>query len=262
MFKALLERQKNVERQARTYKELTDPGLDEQIRLKEFSEEQANVEQALAQLKEDFQTHAQEVEPEYPKVAQDARKIADDIRKRQIGDLMESASTRLAWADARGGHERAQEAYQEMQAMVGVCNSSGSDAQAECVLRLKMTMNMALGSTLQQLAKGFNPGSGQAPGDGMGAGLSGRAGAGGGQTQVAVFGPESIRKNPLSKGGGRSNRKTQSAPEQPESIAASIEELTTAKNAELELPGGGGERIMHEYRKLIEAYFKRVAEEK
>src|SRR5438034_3709032 len=153
MFKALLERQKNVERQARSYKDLADPGLDEQIRLKEFSEEQGQVEGALAQLKEDFQAHAQEVESDYPKVAQDARKIAEEIRKRQIEDLMESASTRLAWADARGGHEKAQEAYQEMQAMVGVCNSAGGEAQAECELRLKMTMNMALGKTLQQLAK-------------------------------------------------------------------------------------------------------------
>jgi len=28
------------------------------------------------------------------------------------------------------------------------------------------------------------------------------------------------------------------------------------------MPGGGGERLMQEYRKLIEDYFKRVAEEK
>ena len=262
MFKALLERQKNVERQARSYKDLADPGLDEQIRLKEFSEEQGQVEGALAQLKEDFQAHAQEVESDYPKVAQDARKIAEEIRKRQIGDLMESASTRLAWADARGGHEKAQEAYQEMQAMVGVCNSAGGDAQAECELRLKMTMNMALGNTLQQLAKGFNPGSSQGLGNPFGAGLSGRSGNSGGQTQVAIFGPDSLKKNSLSKGGGRSNRKTQGAPEQPEAVAASIEEITTAKNTDLEMPGGGGERIVQEYRMLIEDYFKRVAEEK
>jgi chromosome segregation ATPase len=56
MFKALLERQKNVERQVRSYKDVADPGLDERIRLKEFAEEQASVEQALAQLKEDFHT--------------------------------------------------------------------------------------------------------------------------------------------------------------------------------------------------------------
>ena len=56
--------------------------------------------------------------------------------------------------------------------------------------------------------------------------------------------------------------KTQAAPEQPEAVAASVEELATTKNTELELPGGGGERIMQEYRKLIEEYFKRVAEEK
>ena len=260
MFKALLDRQQNVERQARTYKDLADPGLDEQIRLKEVSEEQAAVEQALAQLKEDFQTHAKEIDADYPKVADDARGIADEIRKRQIEDLMESASTRLAWTDAKGGHEKAQDAYQEMQAMVGVCNGAGGDAQAECELRLKITMNMALGNTLQQLAKGLNPGSGM--GAGLGAGWSGQSGTGGGRTQFAVFGPDSLMQNRLSKGGGRSARKTQAAPEQPEAVAASIEELTAAKNNQLELPGGGGERIMQEYRKLIEEYFKSVAGEK
>jgi hypothetical protein len=171
---------------------------------------------------------------------------------------MESASTRLDWADARGGHEKAQDAYVEMQAMVGVCNSTEGDAQAECDLRLKLAMNMGLGNTLQQLAQGLKPGSGA----GLGAASRGKSGTAGGQTQFAVFGPESPRKNPLSKGGGRSDRRTQAAPEQPEAVAASVEELATTKNTELELPGGGGERIMQEYRKLIEEYFKRVAEEK
>jgi len=121
-------------------------------------------------------------------------------------------------------------------------------------------MNMALGNTLQQLAKGLNPGSGM--GAGLGAGWSGQSGTGGGRTQFAVFGPDSLMQNRLSKGGGRSARKTQAAPEQPEAVAASIEELTAAKNNQLELPGGGGERIMQEYRKLIEEYFKSVAGEK
>ena len=67
--------------------------------------------------------------------------------------------------------------------------------------------------------------------------------------------------NRLSKGGGRSDRKSQAAPEQPEAVAASIEELAATKNTELELPGGGGERIMQEYRQLIQEYFRRVAEE-
>jgi len=51
LFKALLERQKNLERQARSYKDLANPGLDEQIRLKEFAEEQAAVERSVSQLK-------------------------------------------------------------------------------------------------------------------------------------------------------------------------------------------------------------------
>ena len=257
MFKTLLERQKNVERQARTYKDLADPGLDEQIRLKEFAGEQAAIGQALGQLKDDFQAHAKDVESDYPKVAGDARKIAGEIRKRQIEDLMDSASTRLEWADAKGGHEKARDAYEQMQDMVGVCDSTGTDAEAEGELRLKLTMSMGLGNTLQQLSSAFKAGS--VPG--TGGGLTGQSGTGGGQTQYAVFGPDTPRQNQLSKGGGRSNRRTQSAPEPPDAIASSTEEVTSTKGAQMELPGGGGERILQEYRPLIQEYFKRVAEE-
>lgn len=261
-FKALLERQKNLERQARSYKDVADPGLDEQIRLKEFAEEQEIVEQALSDLREDFIKHAEEVAREYPIVAADGRQIADEIREREIEGLMESGATRLSWADAKGGHEKVRNAYDEMQAMIEVCNNAGGQAQGECELRLKMTMNMALGNTLQQLAKGLKPGSGFGMGSGFGAGLAGSSGMSGGQSQVAVFGRDSVStRNQLSRGGGRSDKKVQAAPEPPEAVAASIEELTTAKNAELELPGAGGERIMQEYRKLIEDYFKRLAEE-
>ncbi|HKS38279.1 MAG TPA: hypothetical protein VJW76_13875, partial [Verrucomicrobiae bacterium] len=166
-FKALLERQKNLERQARSYKDVADPGLDEQIRLKEFAEEQEAVEQSLSDLREDFIKHAEEVAQEYPKVADDGREIADQIRERQIEDLMESGATRLSWADAKGGHEKVRTAYDEMQAMVEVCNSAGGQAQGECEFRLKMTMNMSLGNTLQQLAKGLKPGSGFGMGSGF-----------------------------------------------------------------------------------------------
>jgi len=149
-----------------------------------------------------------------------------------------------------------------MRAMVNVCESAGGDAAAECELRLKITMNMALGNTLQQLARALDSRSGAGMGARFGNGLSGASGTSGGQTQFAVFGPDSFMKNRRSKGGGRSDRKTQAAPEQPEAVAASIEELTTPKNTELELPGGGGERIIEQYRNLIEEYFRRVAEEK
>jgi hypothetical protein len=263
LFKALLERQKNLERQARSYKDVSDPGLDDHIRLKEFAEAQVAVQKAVAELRGDFDQHAAEVTKEFPKMAQDARQIAGEIREREIEDLMESGATRLSWADARGGHEKVQNAYDEMQAMVGVCNSAGGEAQGECEMRLKMTMNMAIGNTLQQLAKSLNPGTGSGKGGGLGAGLAGSSGVSGGQSQFAVFGPDSFStKNPLSRGGGRSDKKVQAAPEQREAVAPSIEELTTAKNAELELPGAGGERIMQEYRKLVEDYFKQLAEEK
>ena len=176
---------------------------------------------------------------------------------------MESGATRLSWADAKGGHQKVQIAHDEMQAMVSLCESSGGDAEGECELRLRLTMNVGLGNTLQQLARGSKSGMGSGMGSGLGRGLAGMSGMSGGQSQFAVFGPDSAAmKNQLSRGGGRSDKKSQSAPEKPEAVAASFEELTSSKNTELELSGAGGEGIMQEYRKLIEAYFKRLAEDR
>lgn len=255
-FKALLERQTSLERQARTFKDAADPGLDERVRLKEVAGQQAEVRQALSRLKDNFVEHAKEIEADFPKVNADARKIAGEIRRRGIEDLMDSAVTRLEWADARGGHEKTENARQEMQDMVQVCQNAANDAQVEGDLRLKLTMNGGLGNTLQQLAGGL-----KAAAAARTPGASGKSGSGNGQSQFAVFGPDAPRPNQLSKGGGRSSHKFQAAPETPDAVAASFEEVAASKGAPMELPGGGGERILEEYRPLIQEYFKRVAEE-
>jgi hypothetical protein len=60
---------------------------------------------------------------------------------------------------------------------------------------------------------------------------------------------------------GRRDHKADIKANEPGALAGSIEELSTPKSAPLEAPGGGGERFLEEYRKLIEDYFKRSAEE-
>ena len=88
MFKYLYTLQKSLERQVRSYKDMKDPGLDDQIRLKELSEEQDTVEQALSELKESLRQHADELD-ELAKSMQEPSE--SDMIERSSGPITEEA---------------------------------------------------------------------------------------------------------------------------------------------------------------------------
>ena len=62
LFKYLYTLQKGLERQIRYYKDMERPSLDDQIRLKELSEQQGEVHEALNKLKEDLRAHAEKLD--------------------------------------------------------------------------------------------------------------------------------------------------------------------------------------------------------
>lgn len=262
-FKELLSRQKSVETQARQFRQMQNPGFDDVLRLKELGEEQQQIQQELDQLAKDLGQHAREIELDYPKVAGDARKIAQEIAEKNIPGLMKDASGRFASANGVQGYPPALEAYEQMESLVSQCNSSGNSAGSQCELRLRISMNMKLGNTLQQMSRGFGQGQGSGMGMGMGMGRAGRGSSGeSGSTPFGLFGPQGMKQPKSSRGGGRNHTKAESIGGPPEQVATSFEEVSSGKKADLELTGAGGERVMQEYRKLIDAYFRKLAEEK
>lgn len=118
MFKYILSLQKELVRQSRYYQEMKNPGLDDLIRLKELAKEEEHIGEELVLLKENLKKHAEEIEPEYPKVAKDARRIALEIEKRKIEELMKSADGKLGKGDGPGGYADALAAYEQLMAMV------------------------------------------------------------------------------------------------------------------------------------------------
>ncbi len=61
-FKYLYMLQKSLERQTAFYKEMQNPSLDDQIRLKELSEQQEVIKEALTALKDDLRAHAEDLD--------------------------------------------------------------------------------------------------------------------------------------------------------------------------------------------------------
>lgn len=199
-------------------------------------------------------TEAKVLVPDYAVVAEDARKIADEIERRLIEDHMTDASTSLFDTDAVAGYPKANEAYLDMEEMISFCNASGAGSACRFNLEIKMGLNP--GATLGQLGRGMKPGT-------FGTSGFGSSGTSGGSTPFGLYGPESFgEKSRLSNRlGPKKTRSAGSAPGMPDPLAGNVEELVTSKNLDLDLSAEGGEQIMEEYRRLIEAYFKRLAEQ-
>ncbi len=264
MFKHLYTLQQRIERQARTYKDAAAPSIDEQIRLKELSEQQSAVEEALEELKGRLRDHAKDIEEGYPVVAQDAVDIADQIEQRAIPQIMDRATGQLAKADALEGHPSTLEAKDEMEAMIEFCESAGGQGSSQCELRLKIQMGMNPGNTMGQFGKSLSTSASNSFG-GFGMGQAGQGGMSAGSTPFNVYGSEESMGNPKadreSSQGKRRMADTKPGPDDPDPLAGDIEELPMPQSSELELENGRGEHVMEEYRPLIEAYFRSIADE-
>jgi archaellum component FlaC len=258
-FKQVYGAQQMLEREARTYKDETDPGLDEQIRLKELSENENEIRETLEQLKEDMREHAHEIEQEYPQVAQDARDIANAIESLEIPGTMESASRNLSVPDAPKGHADAHEALEALESLISFCEATQGQGSSQCELRLQIQMALNPGNTLGQLGKSLSSGAGLGQGMGQGQG----AGTGMSSTAFNMYGNDPFG-NPTAQESAYSTRRMHDAQAEPvpsDELAGSFEELATSKDDVLDLDGGGGEHVIEEYRPLIEAYFRGLAEE-
>lgn len=201
---------------------------------------------------------AEVLEPDYAIVAADARKIADEIEKRLIQEHMTDASSHLFDTDAVAGYPKVKEAYLDMEEMISFCEATAGGAGSACRFNLKMSMSMNPGATLGQFGRGMNPGSGLFGNSGQGS-----SGSSGARTPFGVFGPESFGdKSRLStRLGPKKTRSAGSAPVDPDPLAGNVEELDASKNFDLDVSAESGEQILAEYRRLIEAYFKRIAEQ-
>ena len=258
-FKYLYQVQTGLERQVRFYNEMVEPGFDDRVRMKELGENQAEVRRELEQLAEDLRAHADEAQETLPKVADDGRKIAEEIGKREIPGFMQQAGDRLDAADGPGAHPPAAKALAQMKAMISFCESAGGEGQ-ECELRLKIQMSsrgMNMGNTLAQMRAGLGANMGR-----FGAQGRGQGGYMGSAAQFAMFGTEQFgaptQDSQIAGAGGQADAQ---AGTDREGLARSFEELAMTSDEDRAVKIGRGERVMEDYRVLIEAYFHGLAQE-
>jgi hypothetical protein len=258
MFKQLYLAQKELARQTWSLKDIDNPDFEQRVRLKELAENEAAIEGLLTRLKQDLRDHAEEIKEEYPKVAGDAAAIAKDIEDRLICEAMQDASLRLNEGSGIMGHPRVRQALEQMEAMISFCKSTGGQGQSECEFRLKISMSLDPGNTLSQLSKGLGTGAGMGLMGAMGRGAAGYAG---GQSDFAVYGDNNqVRESNIS-GVKWIRAEVLKEARQPDPLSGNIEELASSKDNDMEFEAIGDNRMMAEYSRLIEAYFRRMAEE-
>jgi hypothetical protein len=197
-------------------------------------------------------------EPDYAEVAADARKIADEIEQRLIEAKMDDAQGYLFEADAVQGHPPADAAYRQMEEMISFCNSTGGKA-SNCPFKLSISMPLNPGNTIGQLGRGLVPGEGFS---GMvGNGANGYAGS---RSRFGLYGPRSAgdRSRMSSRLGDVKTESQAMRDPGRDPLAGNVEELSSGKRDDLGLTAESEGRVIEEYRPLIEAYFKRLAEEK
>lgn len=255
-FKYLLERQKNLERQARSLADVREPDLDQRVRLKELAEEQESIREGLIDLGRALREHAGVAKENFPKVAQDALDIADRMEELAIAADMAHAAESLQKFQGRSGHLSAASAYASMQSMVSQCNGAGG--QQACEQRLRIAMDMALGRTFEQLAQGISYGEGRGGQGGIG---QGRAGRGGGiQAAYNLYGNSEHEANKRSAGPGRRPRDLPAEPGAASTLATDTEEVAIGKDLERKAEGRSEEGPLAEYDRLVNEYFRRMAE--
>ena len=126
-----------------------------------LAEEQDRIREELEQLQADLRRHAQEAEADFPKAARTARKIADEIGRRGIPELMLAARDRFRDSEGPAGFSQAQRALREMEAMVRECQAGEGEAEGELDLALSRALGTSgLGGSLGQLMRGFGMGQG------------------------------------------------------------------------------------------------------
>jgi len=260
-FKQLYNAQKQLTRQTKSLRQTEADDFDTKVRFKELAERETATKTALEQLREDLRRHGDAVRQEYPDVCADAHHIADDISARAIPRLMQQGAEHLNQGSGPQAYPPVLEALEQMEAMISFCESAGAGGGSQCKFRLQIKMGLNAGDTLAQLSQGMGAGMGMGT---MGAFGRGASGFGGGQSNMAVFGNDTFGQNTMQSslaGAGNKDVDATTVPDAPNPLAGNIEELMPQAKQQMEQEVEGEGRMMAEYRRLIEAYFQRLAED-
>jgi hypothetical protein len=248
-FIRIYEEQRDLEQRLASLKDKTgadDPAV--KPRMRDFEARQAELRNDLRDLLDDIEKHAAEL-PDDPAVSdlrETAKKIARRVRESGAQDEMNSAQEGLADFSGPRGYRHARAAADILATFIGKCEGFGDQA-GQC-LKFNPKLSSCLGNTLQQLLAA--------------SGLSAKAGQGGYSASrntarnVGVYGHLPLRSAASRSGDGKgpAGSANSSNPDAPPGGEGSA----SARNP---LAGQGDVPAPAAYKRRVGAYFQRVADE-
>ena len=259
-FKELLEQQKQLVQKAQSFqnKGITLPG--DTTRMTMLADQQSSNARELAQIKKDLVEHAVACEDHFAKAAGSARRIAAEIESRGIVALMSGAKDHFRAWEGGQGYSDALSAQEQMEAMISKCEggSGQQGMESELDIALKECLgDSGLGSCLNPFSLGLGMGPSGGMGIGSGMGMSGQGGSATRGGKAYVPSVSSISGT----GGNKKMRHANHVAGTPAGLSNSEIEVVKASAASPRKSGDtGGNSYPAEYRKLIQDYFKSVAD--
>jgi len=265
-FKALLDRQGQLVLQARQFENASPSDDAAHSKMEAIAEAQRQIADELKALQEDFRRHAADAAKDFPKAAASAVKIADEIGKRQIPNLMETSQGKFSQDQGPAGFSNAKKALEQMQAMMQSGDSAQGDGKSE--LDIKLSQSLGKPGLGQSLGLCMNPGVGPNGGSGVGSGPGGqmsggtsKSGQGANQHGAVAY---TMKMTDLSASSGtRKDRKPNRVAGSPAALSSDrIEMLPEAAKNPPKATDSATKGYPPEYRKMIRDYFISVTKEK
>ncbi|MFN0055046.1 MAG: hypothetical protein ACKV0T_22975, partial [Planctomycetales bacterium] len=196
-------------------------------------------------------------------LAESSRQFVQDVRESQADQEMLSAATGLGEFSGSRGHASATEAADTLEHFLSRCQGQGKKCEGACDSLKFNPGEGGMGETLSQLLAnaGFKPGmGGQKPGqtgEGAGGGFSARTSA---MNNMGLYGNLPTKGNPQSsKSGGGKQGPTIGGSFRTDADRPAASRLDP--HGMLKAAGASESAVPVRYRRRVEQYFQRIAEE-
>jgi len=267
-FEALYRTQEELATQVRAYNRPGQLGREDQLALKELAVTEKQVGDVLDQLEERLRADANSAKGLFPKAAQSAMELADDLRASRLQPLARQATSQMLAANGESSFGLAERLRSQMEKLFSNCQGGNCPSSDELDTYLKLQRALRAGRNFAQMSRSrkFGLGPGEGLGLARGEGWTGSSGFAAGQgASMKVLGNEMAARSPtasvsqssrLGKGPGAMAGKGGTADTVKSELMKGLNPINRQSGAV------AAETGLEEYSDLVDNYFKAITTRK
>lgn len=266
LFETLYHAQQELTAQSQAYQRTGTLSREDQLALKELAAVEKEIGDALQLLERQLREDAAEAKELFPKAAQSAVRLADQIEQRRLATLARQATSRLLAGEGEPSYLAAERLRSEMEQLFQDCQGGHCPSSGELDSYLSLQRGLNPGNNFSQLSRSrkfsFSSRPGFAFGQGQGQGMSGTSGyAVADPSKIGVLGNEFApsRGQASARQSSRQGRGTTDP-----SVSSTAEHLDPADVVSglnpIQRPSGAvaTETLIEEYSAVVDRYFEAI----